>query len=473
MAVEDKFAPTDEELEYFNTSVEENQIEAPVSRARSLVSALPRGAMDFLVEEGDKAGSFIKDLMYKIPYVGPQMEEMDVRMEHQMPELFPTTEEKLQRNRELLPVQEGRFVESALQRGGPIALLGLLTGGAGAAAEGAAATEIGPILGQLARGVASGFAGEAAKELGGGPIIQALAEAGPQLAPSLLKRIPLKGNEKRLADFAREMGMTEEEIAVSLEKGGLKDELAMKLASKGGKVTRIYDSAYKKLGNIWDNLKSSYGGTTPLKPVDSSRLINKMSNKMAKNVPAEVRNRIQQDFNDFIGTEMTGENLMDFWKKLNYYIEKGDRVLGTLKSDLAIAAEQISPEFGRDFKLANKLYSNFKGSATKMKPDIADKLVGYGEAGMVVKGLVDRDLGLMKAALGSIGGRKLAQELAVNPRLQRLTNRFSQAVNTNKVNIAKILYNQIQDTIGKSDAEAARKLSEVDIDEFFRAAKED
>lgn len=465
---QDKFAPTEEELEYLQESAEEEPIEKPPPRWRSLLSALPRGSLDFATEDLGRAGEFVEGLMHKIPYFGPKMEEAKVRMEYEMPELFPTIEEKMQRNKELFPVQEDKFIEAGLRRGGPAVLLGLLTGGAGAAAE----TGVGAALGQVVRGALSGLAGESVKELGGGPILQALAELGPQMAPNFLKKIPLKGNEKAFRNIAKEVGMTEEEFALTLEKGTLKDEIAAKLASKGGKVTRIFDSTYQKLGNVWDNLKTSYGGQTPLKPVEQSKLINSMSRKLGKNVPAEVRNRIQQDFNDFIGTEMTGENIMDFWKKLNYYIEKGDPVLGILKEDLSQAATKISKDFGRDFNMANKMYSNFKRNAARMRPDMADKLIGYGEAGLVVKGIVDGDLGMLKTALGTIGGRKVAQEVAMNPRFQRLTNRFIKAVNDNKINIARILYNQMQDHIGKSDAEAAKKMAGIDVEDFFKMAEE-
>lgn len=449
MAV-NKFKPTEEEVDYFDDVTEDVAPPKDVSRFRSVAGAAPKGASKFLTEEMHK----LRELAEKIPVIGPIIEESNIALER----FEPPLEEKMQMIENIFPTQENRFIENALERGGSIAPLAVMGGLAGGGIQG--------VGGDVIRSLLAGVLGQGAKEAGLGPWWQMAAESGPFFIPKGGKQIPLKGEEAELGQFARNMGTTEEELATMLQKGSLKDELAMNLASKGGKVARIYDAAYQRLGNIWDNLKGSYGGTTPLQPVESSRLINQMSQKLSK-MPAEVRNRIQQDFNDFIGTQMTGENIMDFWKKMNYYINKGDAVLGTMKPDLMQAAEKISPEFGRDFRLANKLYANFKTNASYMKPDIADKLVGYGEAGMVVKGLINRDLGLLKTAIGAIGGRKVAQELATNPRLQRLVNRFTSAVNRNKITIASKLLNQIQDHIGKNDAEAAKKLAEFSVEDFF------
>ena len=444
MAV-NKFEPTDEEREVFNLVKETQPQPKDVSRIRSLVGATPRGALNMLTEQMHTT----RGLLEKLPFVGEQFEQANINLE----EMEPTQEEKVKKIEDLFPIQEDRFAEQALERTGKILPVAMM-GGAGP-------------LSSLMRSGAAGGLGETVKKLGGGPILQGIAETVPFLLPQMGKKIPVSQSESKMAEFARSQGMTEEELALALKKGGLKDQLALKLASKGEKTRRLTDATYNRLSNIWNNLKSSYGGTTPLDPVKSSRLINDMSQKMSK-MPSAVTQKIQKDFNDFIGTQMNGENIIDFWQKLNYYIDKGDRVLGMIKPDLENAAKEISNSFGEDFMLANQLYKNFKTTTSALRPSLADKLVDFGEAGLVVKGIVSRDLGLLKTALGAVGGRKLAQELVTNPRLQQLVNRLSAGINSNRPAIVNQLFSKLQYEIGKTDAQAAKKLSEFNVEDFFK-----
>ncbi|NGX36862.1 MAG: hypothetical protein K1000chlam2_00007 [Chlamydiae bacterium] len=359
--------------------------------------------------------------------------------------------------------------------------------------------------------LSAGAAGQTVKELGGGETAQNIAEmvglAGPSLAkvglratgipkrleessPLMKKviekvglanveKIPTKlfktekaVEEEALKTFAREKGIPEEQLNLMIRDESMIQDFAADIASKGSRASRLFDKAYQALGKVWDVLKASPEAQKPMSGVQQSKLINKISTELSE-MPAETRMRVQQDFNDFLATEMTGKNIMNFWQKLNYYINKGEAGLGRLKGPLGDALRELSPELGADFITTNKLYGNFSKLAERMGPDMIEKFITKGEKGMLISGITTGNYPLLKKLLGPLGARILAREMIVNPKMKNLSRRFLNGVKRNKPAIAKKVYDQILNYVSSIDAEAAIKLSGMDMEDFEAILKEE
>lgn len=318
------------------------------------------------------------------------------------------------------------------------------------------------------RSIAGGTLGQTLEELGFGETVQNIGEAAPFFVPGFGKKIPTTGEQTELAEFGRAKGLTEEDLALSLGKEGIKDELALEFTPKKGQVARAADKTYKNLQNVWKGFVESPEAQIELPEVQSNKVLNNISKKLSK-LPSEVRNKIMTDYNDFIGRPFTGENLADFWTKVNYYVNKGDNSLGIIKSDIKEAFELLDPKLGKDFELLNKLYSNFKKTSVNLKPDIADKLISFGEGAAITTGIITRDTGLLYKALGPLGGRQLAKWLATNPRAQNLSIRLTNALNNNKKALARKVFDELQLAVGENNADAARELAKFDLDQYLES----
>lgn len=444
-------APNDEDLEYFDfvSQQEEPEQGQEVSRIRSLFSAPLKG----LLGELSKGAEQIQGLVESLPFVGEKVEAGAIAAEASG--FKPFAGEKQKQIEEALPTQD-KAPERTLERGGRIAPYFALGGGAGGA------------LSALSRITLGAIGGQTAEELGFGPLVQAFAEGISASGPDLAKAIKLKGFGGELADYAKKVGMSEEEAALALRETGPMQHFLSKFSAKGGRATRAFDKTYKALGRVWDTMKARPDAQNQLSGVESSQLINKLSKKLEK-MPAEVRGKIQQDYNDLLSTNMTGENIIDFWQKSNYYINKGDSVLGVLKEPLQEALNQISPELGKDFILTNKLSSNYYKVAATMKPGVAEELIQFGEAATFLGGVVTGNLPVMAGVVGTEAGRQLALEMIKNPRLQNFSVRLINGLNRGRGAIVKQVLDLMINEVSKTNAEAAQKLSEIDVEDMMKA----
>jgi len=357
-----------------------------------------------------------------------------------------------------LPTNEG-LPEELLYRGGKI-LPGMAAFG-------------GPIKEILAQTAGGAMGGQVAKEMGGGPLSQAIGEVVGMNALNVANwaiRGRYEGvtpEQNRLAEFGRQQGLTEQDLVLTTNNRGVARDFAEEVATKGGKTVSIFEKTKENLGRVWNSMRERPEAKTALSGEASGKMVNEISKKLSK-LPEKQRELIRQDYNDLLSTKMTGEDVIDFWQKLNYHITKGERSLGLLKEDLTKGLESISPEFSRDFTLTNQLYGNFAKQAERMGPDIADKLLNLGESGMLLNAIVTGNMPALQKALGLVGGRLLAREMVVNQRLQNLGSRMISAMNQGSRPAAVQTFNQMIEEIGKTNAEAARVLAQFDIEEYSK-----
>jgi hypothetical protein len=435
MAV-NKYAPTEEELDFMEYSVKEAPKEKTVPWYKSYPSAAAQAVLEGVISVGEMMGP-----------TGTPMERQQARESRQ--KLYE----------EYLPTGDS-YGPNAIKRGGKTAVESLAFPGAGLATAG--------------RALLGGALAEGAKELGAPEIVQTGIEIGTQLTPNLSKKIPNKlptqaaAKERQLMEEARRLGLTEEELALTLNQRGPAKDFLVDISAKGGRVKERFDNTRQALGRVWENLRGSPDAQKTLTGQQSSQLINGMSKKLA-NLPAEQRTRILQDYNDFLGSQMRGEDVIDFWQKMNYYINKGEGKLGTLKEDLQSALMQISPELGKDFKITNELYGNFHKLAERMGPNIAESLIHAGEQGIVVSAITSGNYPLLQKVLGPLAARQLATEMTTNPRMMNLSSRFINSLERGLPVVAKKVYEQMLIEVGKTNAEAAMKMSNLDLDNLFEA----
>lgn len=357
------------------------------------------------------------------------------------------------------PEERAGHVEKGIQRAGKL-LLPVALGG-------------GTVLQTLMGAAAGGVGGQVAEEAGFGPLGQTVGEIvgsmGPGVAEWAMKPRfnPVGAEQEALTEFGRAAGLTEQDIALSSGQRGVARDVAEKLSAKGGETVRAFERTRENLGRVWRSLRDRPDAKLAMKEVDSSKMINNMSNKLSK-MSSEARNKLQTDFNDFLGTQMTGEDVIDLWQKINYHVSKGERVLGTLKPDLLEGIATLSPELAADFSITNQLYGNFAKQAERMGPDIADKLVTVGEAGIVLNGILTGNVGALQKVLGAVVGRNLARNMVIDPKMQNIGSRLISSINKGSTQGVIKTYNQLVNEVAKNNAEAARILSQFDIDEYAK-----
>ena len=329
----------------------------------------------------------------------------------------------------------------------------------------------------MGRGLAGGALAEGVKELGGPEWLQAFTEIGAQLAPGLgrqvVNRLPgqTAQTERNLTENARRLGLTENELALTLNQRGPLKDFMTEIAAKGGRTVNRFQNTRAALGRVWNNLRNTPEAQRTLNGQQSSQLINNMSNRLSR-LSSNQRDIILQDYNDLLGSQMRGEDLIDFWQKLNYNIARGEEGLGIIKQDLQRAIYQISPELGRDFQITNQLYGNFHRLAERMGPNVAESLIRAGEQGIVISAITTGNYPLLKKVLGPLLARQLATELTTNPRFMNLSSKFINAFERGSLVNAKKSYDQLLIEIGKENAEAATKMSGLDLDKIFESLKE-
>jgi len=332
------------------------------------------------------------------------------------------------------------------------------------------------LAGQTGKALGAGELGQAGLELVGmaAPSLGRLAgETTGFLRPNISQKIPSRilpteaaKNEKVLADFARRAGMSEDELLLTIKEGGFGQNWLASFSSKGVRTANAVDATRDALGRVWGTLRTRPQAQTPMTGQQANKFINRLSTDM-QNLPREMTARIQNDYNDLLGSNMTGADIMNFWQDLNYYIRSGEARLGTLKEPITEALNAISPELGAEFRLTNKLHGNFAKLSEKLGTDLLDRAMSLGEQGMVVTGIVTGNFPMLEKVLGVTAARAMAREMIVNPRLKNLSARFMSGVNRNSPAIAKKVYDQMIMEVGKTNAEAAIQMSGLDVDKLF------
>lgn len=453
-----KNKPTPEQIDQFVEFAQkaESKIPLPIPLYKSVPSALAQGAMGAYAGLAKMAGSQATFGDEPRAVISPFDTESQQVARKQLQEAETLGSDIESKAEEYFPIGDS-FIPKAVRRGSRAFLDNVYFGLSGAL-----------------RSVAGAGLAEGAKEMGAPGWMQTSIELGAQIAPDFGKTLTKRGfgaaadEERRLINEARRLGMTEEELALTLNQRGPVKEFTQDIAAKGGRMVGRFQKTKAALGRVWETLRTTPEAQAPLSLDAKEALVQSISERMSR-MPSAQRDLISQDWADLRNSNMQGTDLIDFWQKLNYHIARGEGALGNLKQDLQKGISSISEQLGNDFQITNQLYANFHRLAERMGPNIAENLIRTGENGIVLTAITTGNFPLLSKVLKPLGARQLATELSTNPRLMNLSSKMINALERGSPVIAKQIYNQLVIEVGKTNAEAAMKMSDIDFDEFFKS----
>lgn len=128
---------------------------------------------------------------------------------------------------------------------------------------------------------------------------------------------------------------------------------------------------------------------------------------------------------------LSPRDIIDTWQDINKNIQwkkSGSKPYAIIKDVLANTFEKVSPELAEDFQLTNKLYSKYKPLERALDPNIIDNLLSMGHDAELGVALAFHNPSLLKKALGTVGGKYVANQLLTNPRYHNFSQKLLNAV---------------------------------------------
>lgn len=460
-----KFAATPEELQFAEAALEE-PIQEDIPWIQSKLNAIGKGLVKGALDTGRTIGSLLNEdplgepgnqfgqvlgvditpkefqKMKKEKAFGAQTDELDaLKEEEDINKRFPTNE---------------GFVEGALERGGKLAPSALIGPGG--------------IVSNLARTGVAALSGETAKKLGAGETGQTIAEIVGFGSPDIKKA--LKGRNPRqqeIIDFARRKGLTEEQIAPALQQDSQFRKFVARWAYKGkGTQDRLKESK-QAVGNIYNDLRQSPNAAQQI----DKRIIPDLFDKYVQeynDLAPSLRKQLDPVFQDLLNSKGTGEDFIKFYQ--HAYQEVSDpKKIGKLQEVTRHALDAVSPELGQDFRLANELYSNVLNTSSQLKPPPHADIMLYVKGMSALYGLWTGDYTWLGAAMTPIAARKIATEYLLNPRLQNLGAKISQAINNNQFAIGKKLFDEFKNLSKDDLPDLYDEIKDLSADEFIPETK--
>lgn len=405
---------------------EYGEIVEPLSRARSLVNAPAKGAVK---RAGDIAG-FFQDIAPFIPKGELTRESAHKYAEEKLPTFEREPEKFLER-------AGGVGLESILSPGGPLAKAIQVPLGAGL--------------------------GYAAEKFGAPEWAQSIAEGLPFFF-SGGKKIPLKANQKKLGEFLRKQGLTENEITPLLKTPEQVNRWGT-FASKGKKSRQLMEGLYNKTGKIYDSVVDEAKSMSPLSNPAKEKILQDFT-KIKDEMPNVHWKLIQDDVKDFLTKGRAGaEDLINLDRDINAVLgaERGARdVVGRFKGPIKEALESINPKIAEDYSLAKDFFkSRSKVKGALINPKDFDRFMDLGEAYGAIQGIYNRDFGMLTKVVLASGARKVAREMLINPRLHNLSIRMGEALRHNKLFLAEKYFRSFNDAVREDDPALADQLDHL------------
>ncbi len=402
--------------------------EKEVNRFRSLVSAPVKGLI--------KGGI---DIAKILPYLTPPSNILPsiIASQSETGRNIKSGLEKAENfTEEMLPTRD-EFAESALERGGKLALPVLAS----------AATGGGSLLPGLLVSAAGGIGGQLIEEAGGGPLLQSLGEITPFALPSLARKIiPASLEQKKILDLGRKFGLSEKQLAPLMPESA-KKKFFGKLASVSENTEDILKGTREGVQNIYQVLEKSPGAKKILTQKQLSKFAVDME-AIGKKMPANIRSQLKNDAIDLVEAALkkggvSGEEMMNFYHDISSRYNLGKSQLELFKNPIRSALKSIDPQLGTDFETLNKMYQKSIQIGRILKPSQYEELITLGEAYETGASVAKLDPGRLSRILGLVGFRKFSEKMLTNPRLQNLIKKSQIAVENNQLTILKDIGDQI------------------------------
>lgn len=442
-----KYSPTDEEMAFAQSSMD-TPLKPDIPWYQSYPRALGKGIVQGLVSAGESIGQLINPDQF-----GEQNQfghVLGVNISGKEPERFnPLPEETHKEIKSELekkyPSNEG-FIEGTLERGGklaPTALVG--TGG---------------LVGKLGRTAVASAAGESAKEAGlgesGQTIAEILAFSMPSLSNTLIGSSP---RQKEIINFAKQMGLSEKEIAPALQKESTFRRHLARFAYTGKGTQDRLQKSKKALGGIYEELKISPEAGNKIPKSSIAPMMSEYA-KEFKELNPTLQNQLKPAFKNLLESKGLGEDFIRFYQHAYQEVSDPKRI-GKFQDVTRRALDSISPELGKDFRLTNELYSNILSTGHMLRAPSHPDVMLYVKGMSALYGLWTGDYTWLAAATTPLIGRKIATEYLLNPNLQNLGAKTTQALNNNKILIANKFLERFKDEAKKSSPDLYEEIKDL------------
>lgn len=355
---------------------------------------------------------------------------------------------------ELLPTDEG-FTQRSIRRGlkeAPTAL-----------------SFPGSAIQTLPRAIAAGFLGESAKELGAPEWAQTAAELTAYIGPDVTKKLLEKGKNKKLIQFAKKSGISEEALAPLLN-SEFKQKWLSKLSPRRGSTQTALSKSKEELGEAYERIKKGPESINKLGEPATEKIIKEIDDSLFE-MPSSVREKISRDYSDLISKPISGETLINFYGDINHSLGPSSKQLSLLKEPIKNALKEIAPEIEKDFGMINDLFSRYYKISKRLEPNLMTDLIGASEAlGLIGSFTLGYYPTLVKFA-GEKAAREVAKQLLINPRFHQLSGKMVEALNQNKFIMAKKVSDLMGKEIEKTSPELSQKIEKISEDDFKELLK--
>lgn len=323
--------------------------------------------------------------------------------------------------------------------------------------EGAASGSKFGLPGTIAGGIGGGLK-ELAKQKNAPRWVQTLAEIAPWLFTE--GGLVPKKNQKIVYNFLKKQGFNDKEITPLLQ-GSKKLSFSGKLGAKGGRLE-------ENLQNISDRFQKSYnkfrieGKDLPLSG-NSIKNFEENFEKIWKDIPVDQRKLLNELKEELFSKPITRATMQDFFHGINRQIYgKGavgkKELLTELKNPIYEGMELIEKGSGEEFKLLNELNEKKFEILKKLSPDKVDKFFSLTETLGLAGAIASGNISYIASIIGEHAARMLIREISINPRLQNISTKMTQAATKNQAAIVEKLYNKFKDDISKQNKKLSHKL---------------
>ncbi len=330
------------------------------------------------------------------------------------------------------------------------------------------------LIERLTLGTAAGAGAQIGKEATdslGGEVAGALAvPAFLSMAYQIKSKkwTPSSQELQNLKKFGEEVvGLSPEEITPLLQSEGKKAVLG-KIATPTTKSSQALEAAELKLASAYETLKEKSKSMKDLPVSKTFNTIEKFDDivsglKKSALPPDEkvkVIQKIENSINHFSENGINAENIIETWQDINKTVNwnaysGGKKDLASLKKPLKEALHEIDPVLSEDFEKINKLWGNMKNISSKITDKEMKKFVDYGEAfvllGGIVQGVSSGNWTAVQAALGAKVVRRLSTKMLTDPKYQDLFRKSVNAIKSSNKSAGLELSNHIRKEIEQDD----------------------
>lgn len=285
-----------------------------------------------------------------------------------------------------------------------------------------------------------GLAGQTGREYGLNEPMATALEIGTSLGESALKpELLAKAGEKKLVEHAKKGKLTDKQITPLLKSPKTQEKLGG-LALKTGELKKsVKDIGRKFDENFYEPLKATADKLPKLTEAQTSEFFDslipiqkELAHSKLPTVDKEYAKEQLVKLAEKVAEEgLSPRDIIDTWQDINKNIQwkkAGSKPYASVKDALAKTFEKVSPELAQEFQLTNKLYAKYKPLERALEPNIIDNLLSMGHDAELGLALAFHNPSLLKKALGTVGGKYVANQLLTNPRYHNFSQKMLNAV---------------------------------------------